>query len=245
MSVLPKSASFPSFFVVLAISLLLTVLLVLQLPTLIAKWFHVTRTLPPRAVQAVKKASISFKRPKWTRIPYIQGYVDILNPTIDLEGHLSRPSEGWGEVAQDSIPFLIVWFTFRRLPVLVLHYFLAHEVNFPFYQWFLYQHRDNPMMEIYYHWAFFIRDFIRAVLLPAWVVVGGAVLCYLIIQDALGVVCIPVLRAVLRFILPLFTLCFGCCILVGEFIWDKVLRKIRMPRVRCWPCRDDSSTSTW
>ncbi|KAK2667267.1 hypothetical protein RAB80_016458 [Fusarium oxysporum f. sp. vasinfectum] len=188
MSVLPKSANFPSFFVVLAISLVLTILLGLQLPSLLAKWFYVTRTWPPRARQAIKRTNMSFQRPEWTRIPYIQGYVDILNPTIDLDPRLRNPPDHWSETVQDSLLFYITWFIFRRLPVLVLHHFLSNEVNFPVYQWFLYQHRHNPRMKIYYHWAFFIRDFVRAILLPAWVVVGGAFLCYLIIQDVLGVV---------------------------------------------------------
>ncbi|KAF9773960.1 hypothetical protein IL306_008124 [Fusarium sp. DS 682] len=187
MSVLPKSANFPSFFVVLAISLVLTILLGLQLPSLLAKWFYVTRTWPPRARQAIKRTNMSFQRPEWTRIPYIQGYVDILNPTIDLDPRLRNPPDHWSETVQDSLLFYITWFIFRRLPVLVLHHFLSNEVNFPVYQWFLYQHRHNPRMKIYYHWAFFIRDFVRAILLPAWVVVGGAFLCYLIIQDVLGV----------------------------------------------------------
>ncbi|EWZ27770.1 hypothetical protein FOZG_18512 [Fusarium oxysporum Fo47] len=233
MSVLPKSANFPSFFVVLAISLVLTILLGLQLPSLLAKWFYVTRTWPPRARQAIKRTNMSFQRPEWTRIPYIQGYVDILNPTIDLDPRLRNPPDHWSETVQDSLLFYITWFIFRRLPVLVLHHFLSNEVNFPVYQWFLYQHRHNPRMKIYYHWAFFIRDFVRAILLPAWVVIGGAFLCYLIIQDVLGVVCVPVLNVVLGPVLQLFTFCFVGVVLVSEFIWDNLLGIIRFLSFRC------------
>jgi hypothetical protein len=89
-------------------------------------------------------------------------------------------------------------------------------------------------MKIYYHWAFFIRDFVRAILLPAWVVVGGAFLCYLIIQDVLGVVCVPVLNVVLGPVLQLFTFCFVGVVLVSEFIWDNLLGIIRFLSFRCW-----------
>lgn len=177
---------------------------------------------------------MSFQRPEWTRIPYIQGYVDILNPTIDLDPRLRNPPDHWSETVQDSLLFYITWFIFRRLPVLVLHHFLSNEVNFPVYQWFLYQHRHNPRMKIYYHWAFFIRDFVRAILLPAWVVIGGAFLCYLIIQDVLGVVCVPVLNVVLGPVLQLFTFCFVGVVLVSEFIWDNLLGIIRFLSFRCW-----------
>ena len=259
MSVLPDSASFPSFFVVLAISLLLTILLGLNLPTLLAKLFHLTQgwsprgpnlsRLPeklfrftqgwsPRARHSLRKSSFSFKRPGWTKIDYIQGYVDILNPTIELESSLSIPVEKWGDTAASSLPFLFFWYIFRRLPILVLHHFLAKEVNFPFYQWFLYQHRHDPAMDIYYHWAFFVRDFFRFILIPAWIVLGGAVVFCLVFQDVLGLVFIPILRPVLCVVLPVFTMCFeGCCVvceicLVGcyiavDFFWHYILQRPR------------------
>jgi hypothetical protein len=248
MSVLPNSASFASFFVVFAISLLLTILLGLNLPTLLAKMFHLTRGWSPRGLNlpkilaklfhltqgwspgarlSLRKSSFSFKRPGWTKIDYIQGYVDILNPTIELESSLSRPGENWGDAAEESWPFLFFWYVFRRLPVLVLHHFLANEVNFPFYQWFLYQHRHHPAMDIYYHWVFFVRDFFRFILLPAWIVLGGAVVCYLVVQDVLGLLFIPILRPVLCRLLPVFTICFISCCVIVDFFWYDILRRPR------------------
>jgi hypothetical protein len=238
MSVLPNSASFASFFVVFAISLFLTILLGLNLPTFLAKLFHLTQGWSPRARLSLRKSSFSLKRPGWTKIDYIQEYVDILNPTIELESSLSRPGENWGDAARSSWPFLFFWYVFRRFPVLVLHHFLANEVNFPFYQWFLYQYRHHPTIDIYYRWVFFVGDFFRFILLPAWIVLGGAVVYYLVVQDVLGLLFIPILRPVLCLLLPVFTICFngccvvfatcfaGCCVAV-DFFWYNILRRPR------------------
>jgi hypothetical protein len=231
MSVLPKSASFASFFVVFAILFLFTILLGLNLPTLLANLFHLTQGWSPQARLSLKRPSFSLSRPEWTKIDYIQGYVDILNPTIDLRDSLSRPRENWGYVVGESWPFLFFWYVFRRFPVLVLHHFLANEVNFPFYQWFLYQHRHNPRMNIKYHWVFFVKDFFRFFLIPVWFVLGGAVICYLVVQDVLGLFFIPilrpVLRPVLRLILPVFTICFIGRSAVVHFFRYKILRRHR------------------
>ena len=242
MSILPNSASFGSFFVVLAISFLLTILLGVNLPTLLSKLFRLTHQWSPRDNLSLWKHRFLFKRPEWTRIDYIQGYVDILNPTIDLDSSLSAPKDKWGLDVCESWIFLLSWRLFRQLPILVLHYFLANEVNFPFYQWWLYQHRHDPRMVIKYHWAFFIKDLIRFFLLPIWFVIGGATVFYLVIQDILGLFLIPLLRPILGFVLPILeavfvviAIPFVACGTAVYFVWDKILKRLIFWRSNSWP----------
>ena len=90
-------------------------------------------------------------------------------------------------------------------------------------------------MKIYYHWVFFVRDFVRAILLPVWVVVGGAFLCYLILQDVLAIVYVPVLNIVLYLVVVVIAVCFAGVVFVWKFIWDTLLQKVTFPSFRCWP----------
>jgi hypothetical protein len=223
MSVLPNSAKLGSFFVVFAIFLLLTILLGLNLPTLISNLFRLVQGWTPRASLSVKTPNISVRRPEWTKHDYIQGYVDILNPTIELRASLSRPGGNWGDEGVKSWPFLGIWYVFRRFPILLLHHFLAQEVNFPFYQWFLFKYRHNAMMDIRYHWLFFVKDFFRFLLLPIWVALGGAIVFYLVLQDFIGIFFVPVLG----FLLARCTSCWAWCYRCRLIWWYKLKRLTR------------------
>jgi hypothetical protein len=83
MSVLPKSASFPSFFVVFAILFLFTILLGVNLKTLLAN-------IPPLLRRSKPQLGPLAKLSAWTKSSYIQGYLNILNPYSELK--FDRPS---------------------------------------------------------------------------------------------------------------------------------------------------------
>jgi hypothetical protein len=56
----------------------------------------------------------------------------------------------------------------------------------PTNQYILYQHGNNPYVDIYYHPFWFVKDVIREALILAWIGVAIAIVCYLVALDILG-----------------------------------------------------------
>ena len=183
MSVLPNSATFRSFFVVLAIFLLSTLCIGFYLSTLLATVLP-PLLRPPLALTRRLKRSLQSST-------YIQNYIDLLNPSRAVKfdwppkptwiSHLGILS--WLCVDKAC---LCIWWLFRKLPANFVHYVFVREILFPRDQYVLFQYLGNPILGLRWHPLAFIRDFIRLMLLPVWVaLVGGIVIC-LVVQDVVA-----------------------------------------------------------
>ncbi|KAE9369271.1 hypothetical protein N431DRAFT_469196 [Stipitochalara longipes BDJ] len=166
MGVLPKSASFLSFFIVFAILFLLTMLLGINLKKIAQKLK--SRTFAPES------SPVSV---------YIKLYMDLLNPYNKPEkissAHFYRLPE------LDYWLYLLARWFINGLPIVLLRNLVLPEICMPIDQYIMYQHRNNPYVDIKYHWVFFIKDVIRGILIPAWIAVAIGVLGYLLILDIL------------------------------------------------------------
>jgi hypothetical protein len=177
MSVLPKSTSFLSFFIVFAVLFLCTVLLGLNLR---------------KILQGFKAGTITTDAPLLGRIlNYIRDYVHLLNPynkkfTYEKD-HF--PKNDW-ELHQILRKLIF------ELPIFILRRLVLPEICMPIDQYILYQYRNNPHLYIYYHPVWVVRDIIRGVLIPAWIGVAAGIVVYLVVLDIL----VQCLRQVARLV---------------------------------------------
>jgi hypothetical protein len=191
MSVLPRSASFPSFFVVFAILLLFTILLGVNLKTIQANMHSLLQ-------RSKSQQRFSEKLFAWTKSSYVRRYLDLLNPYKEFKlDPLPFNEIEWNSehiwlsllilLCQFmlfiilSIPFILL----RNLPVILLRKFLLPEIFMPKDQYNLFLYRNNRYMTIRYHPVWFVKDVIRGFLIPAWIAVAAGIVCYLVIQDIL------------------------------------------------------------
>jgi len=183
MSVLPESASFASFFIVFAILFLSTILLGVNLKTLLAN------ILPLLRKPNLQLGPLVVKLSAWTESSYIQWYLNILNPYSELK--FDRPSITEVKWSIDRkvlyIFYQFIRYIIRRLPVILLHSFLLREISMPKEQYILFLYRNNRYLHIKYHPIWFIKDVIRGLLIPAWICLTAGIVCYLMLQDILWV----------------------------------------------------------
>jgi len=164
MGVLPKSATFLSFFIVFAVLLLLTMLLGVNLKRITQKLGSRTSAQGSSPVSA-----------------YIKQYMEILNP-YNKPQKISH-TQFYRLPESESRPYLLARFFINGLPLVLLRSLVLPEICMPIDQYILYKHRNNPYVDIYYHWAFFIKDVIRGMLIPAWIAVAIGIVAYLLLLD--------------------------------------------------------------
>lgn len=193
MSVLPHSASFASFFVVLAVFLLFTILFGANLPNFIAK------TSP-----FFQNPSLLFCRPKTAGIaglwrgdmpPWVKDYIESYIYLLDR----FRGNSIWKLLVGQPLKYpkarLLRWplFAFyatvllltRLIPAIILRHFAVPEILYPHFQWILFKYRHHYALEhkIKRYKILIFTDIVRFALVPAWIVLALVVLCNLVLQD--------------------------------------------------------------
>ncbi|KAH8770654.1 hypothetical protein F5882DRAFT_507259 [Hyaloscypha sp. PMI_1271] len=76
------------------------------------------------------------------------------------------------------------WFI-SGLPIVILRNLVLPEICMPIDQYIMYQYRYNPYENVDYHPVWFIKDVIRALLIPAWIAVVVGIVGYLVVLDIL------------------------------------------------------------
>ncbi|KAH8587293.1 hypothetical protein B0O99DRAFT_656496 [Bisporella sp. PMI_857] len=165
MSVLPKSATFPSFFVVFTGLFLSTILLGTNIWPLLAG-------IPPK-FQNRSLGLLAQLFASWI-LHYIEEYTHMLNPYRDYTPNISY-----------ELRYLCIPIIFRGIPIFILRGFLLHKIYMPRDQYILYLYRDNRFMHVKYHPVWFVKDVIRAIFIPAWLALATSIICYLVLLDIL------------------------------------------------------------
>jgi hypothetical protein len=193
MSVLPKSASFVSFFIVFAVLFLCTILLGLNLKKILQS-FRIQTIIPsaPSPGKLLHGPLMILYPLLWLLgvllaiVELLLGsYLDILNPyngetASQLYRYPDPGSRWWG------IPLWLV----AGLPIDILRGIVLPEICMPIDQYIRYQYRDNPYFgKVSYHPIWFVKDVIRGTLIPAWIAVAAGIVGYLVVLDILGYVC--------------------------------------------------------
>ncbi|KAI0382261.1 hypothetical protein F5Y04DRAFT_288018 [Hypomontagnella monticulosa] len=181
MSVLPTSASFASFFIVLAIFILLTII-GLNLSALLALFATVTprsRKKTPGPIEG----NLMSKLPPWME-NYIRFYMNVFDNSneLSLKDSFNLPVTGREWL---TLPIYLAVYVTRILPALAMRRWLLPEILYPRYKWLLFLYRHNRYVTIKYHPILFVTDFIRFTLIPAWVVLALCIVCYFPILDML------------------------------------------------------------
>ena len=192
MGVLPKSASFASFFVVLAVFLLIT-LLGLNWPTLFDKSLALSRrlwSLRPKRSSTSKWPSM-FKQDFMSKLPKpIRKYYEFYYNVVDREDH----RRVWDLLKLEEVSRLLWWvllltgitpilFVVRIFPALILRHLIVPEINLPSKQWYMYKYRDNVFLNFRMRPILIIPNTIRIVLIPVWIVMGIIFMCVLMLED--------------------------------------------------------------
>lgn len=169
MSVLPGSATFVSFFIVLAIFFVFTTILVFNLETLVTKIRRPSSSLVAK-----------IRLPSFFRI-YIHDYMKMLNPHTDY-----------------NIPSLEIfnfpWWILRTSTIVVLRFFLLPEINMPMDQYTMFRIRHNRFVGIrYLPWWGVLLNIARGILIPAWIVLAVVIICYQVLLDMISLAFISVL----------------------------------------------------
>lgn len=180
MSVLPKSATFVSFFVVLAIFFVFTTVLVFNLETLVTKMRRPGSSLVAKIRLPGTSLVTNIRLPgslvdvaSWFRI-YINGYMNMLNPHTDY----NIPSLGIR-----NLP----WWILRTLTIVVLRSFLLPEINMPMDQYFMFQYRNNRFVNLeYIPWWGVLLNIARGILIPVWIVLAVGIICYQVLLDIIS-----------------------------------------------------------
>ena len=183
MSVLPESATFLSFFVVLAIFFVFTTVLIFNLETLVT---HMRRPSSSRVAKIRLPGSALVTN---IRLPgllvdmaslfsiYIEGYMTMLNP--HTEYHIPP-------LSISNFP----WWILRTSTIVVLRSFLLPEINMPMDQYIMFRYRHNRFARvIYIPWWGVLLNIARGILIPAWIVLALAIICYQVLLDMILGLC--------------------------------------------------------
>src|SRR5947207_116550 len=125
MSVLPNSATFVSFFIVLAIFFVFTTTLVISFETIVTKMRHPAKLLHGPLTTAAASLKI-----------YIDGYKEMLNHHNDYRVPSLYSFSG------------LPWWLLRSPTIMLLRSFLLPEINMPMDQYMMFQYRHNPVANI-------------------------------------------------------------------------------------------------
>jgi hypothetical protein len=190
MSVLPASASFISFFIVLAILFLATIFVALYLVTFLS----IALPILLRPIRFLLSHARHLQRQGVPR--FIQKYFDLLNstPSSDLSlWDLDKPWRHW--------PLEYASFVFRGFLANIVHYGLVKEIFFLRDLYVMLQYRGHVVHLFEWRCVWLVRDVVRFVFLPVWVALIVVFVAVLLVQDILICpcrVCFWVLPAVWR-----------------------------------------------
>jgi hypothetical protein len=187
MSVLPESATFVSFFIVLAIFFVFTTALVFNLETLVTKMRRPSSSLVAKIRLPGSALVTNIRLPgplvdvaSLFRI-YIHGYMKMLDPHTEYK----IPSLGIC-----NFP----WWILRTSTIVVLRSFLLPEIYMPVDQYTMFQYRHNRFAGvIYIPWWGVLLNIARVILIPAWIVLAAGIICYQVLLDMISSAFISVL----------------------------------------------------
>ncbi len=187
MTVLPKSASFSSFFVVLVVLLLFTISLGLKMSPVLNTTLSLLRKLKPQRSPAAYQR-FRLKLPKWLS-DYIQGYILLLEDPESYSFKLPDLPRSCADFLDLLLIlvfgfFVLIWDLIR--PIRLLRDFLIPEILHPRDQWVLFQYRHNRYLNIQWHPICFVLDIFRFAFIPVWVATAIALLCVLVVEDLLA-----------------------------------------------------------
>jgi hypothetical protein len=181
MSVFPKTATFPSFFVVFAIIFLLTILLGLNLKKMLQRLKPMktqgsTIADTPLLSKQLKELFKMLAMQLSPAILYIGWYLRLLNPYNDYE---YRPEA-------ESMILRALEHVILRIPILILRKCIMPEICMPIDQYILFRYRHNRYHNIQYHPIYFVKDIIRGLLIPVWITVAAGIIACLVVRDIIG-----------------------------------------------------------
>jgi hypothetical protein len=143
MSVLPESATFVSFFIVLAIFFVFTTVLVFNLEALVTKMRRPSSSVVAK-IRLPGSALVTNIRLPGSLVDvvslfriYINGYIKMLDPHTDY----NIPSLG-----KRNFP----WWILRTSTIVVLRSFLLPEIHMPMDQYNMFLYRHNPFARVIY-----------------------------------------------------------------------------------------------
>lgn len=189
-TVLPSSATFASFLIVLSVFLVLTALLGLNLPNLLKVSRNASMYLKNFARGDVLP-DLKARARAFCNRPYIRWYMNVLRPSRDV--HVILDIDRWLSSDSDNdrssllrMVLLLSKYCIRDLPIILLHYYLVPEILYPEYQWFL-LHRigRGPIWTVRWYPPLVIVDLIRFSLIPLWTVLSIVLVLYLMFGDGL------------------------------------------------------------
>jgi len=205
MGVFPKSATFPSFFIVFAIIFLLTILLGLNLKKML-QGLKPEKTQGPITADApllsnqVKKLFTMLVMPLAPATLYIGWYLRLLNPYNEYK---------YSPHADSGILRVLEYVT-TQIPILILRKFIMPEICMPIDQYILFQYRNNRYFNIQYHPIYFVKDIFRGLLIPVWIAVAAATVGVLVVRDIIGACLALVGLFVGGLFMLVWFLCTGC-----------------------------------
>ncbi|KAF2471941.1 uncharacterized protein BDR25DRAFT_16612 [Lindgomyces ingoldianus] len=209
MSVLPNSASFASFFVVLAVLLILTLspniyrVILCRLQSIRTAAFRASTRkatapieppispeasassediIPEALIDPLKVTPPSGPRKKKPRlVRYLQALKPHSNMCLPPRHSLNDFKTRFPKL--DSFFYLIKWI-FCEIPETIAFCYLVPELQFPMDQYNLYKSRGSEFMKRAgwkWHPLAFVRDVIRALLLPLWAIIVIVILVWLML----------------------------------------------------------------
>lgn len=107
-------------------------------------------------------------------------YLHLLNPYRDLKANLD-----WHSDSSTSIVYKIVWALTYGLAICLLRGLVLPEIFMPVDQYTLFLYRNNRFVTIKYHWIWVIKDIVRGILIPAWIALATAIVCYFVALDVI------------------------------------------------------------
>ena len=224
MSVLPNSASFASFFIVLAVLLALTLspsiyhALQRRLKSFDISTFSIfgqikTATLakhpilsgvsnaPKKAVPEalINQSNISPPVTPSHRKSRLVRYLQALKPqSREWYRDQASFSEFKARFPKPGSFYYLFLSIFWEIPNKIAWCYLVPELRFPRDQWLLYVHRDNKFVRDAgwkWHPLAFIRDIVRALLLPCWGIIVIAIVVWLgllkLLKLIFSILCVP------------------------------------------------------
>lgn len=203
MSVLPSSATFWSFFVVLVAFFIGTALTALSLRPIVAGTRAKVQIKIPS--NTLSDASARWPKLQWLMFilsgtssiyhksglrQYVHSYVDLISPVREerfrwalVFEHVPR-CDGICEMivfAVPVVPFLLV----RTWPRALVREALTREVMFLRDQYYLREQLDRNIPGLWWSPLALVRDVIRAIFVPIWVVLIAAIIVLLVVEDML------------------------------------------------------------
>jgi hypothetical protein len=181
MSVLPESATFVSFFIVLAIFFVFTTVLVFNLEALVTKMRRPSSSVVAK-IRLPGSALVTNIRLPGSLVDvvslfriYINGYIKMLDPHTDY----NIPSLG-----KRNFP----WWILRTSTIVVLRSFLLPEIHMPRDQYTMFLYRHNPFARVIYilPWWGVLLNIVRGILIPAWIVLAAGIICYQVLLDIIS-----------------------------------------------------------